>query len=54
MTRQAVSQHLEILESAGLLATRWDGREKRHFLNPVPLQEAYEVWMAPLISREAP
>lgn len=53
MTRQAVSQHLEILESAGLVATRWDGREKLHFLNPVPLQEAYEDWMAPLLTREA-
>ena len=39
MTRQAVTQHLNILEAAGLVVTVWRGREKLHFLNPVPLQE---------------
>lgn len=46
MTRQAVTQHLDILETANLVATRKQGREKLHFLNPVPLQEIYERWIA--------
>jgi len=45
MTRQAVTQHLTILESAHLVTTVWRGREKLHFLNPVPLQEIYERWI---------
>jgi len=45
MTRQAVTQHLSMLEGAGLVATRWRGREKLHFLNPVPLQEIYDRWI---------
>ncbi len=46
MTRQAVTQHLRILEAAQLVATRWRGREKLHFLNPVPLQEIYDRWIS--------
>ncbi len=46
MTRQAVSQHLEILEAANLVATVWHGREKLHYLNPAPLHEIYERWLA--------
>jgi DNA-binding transcriptional ArsR family regulator len=46
MTRQGVTQHLELLEAAGLVATVRRGREKLHFLNPVPLQEIYERWIA--------
>ena len=46
MTRQAVTQHLAVLEAANLLATRKSGREKLHFLNPVPLQEIYERWIS--------
>ena len=45
MTRQSVTQHLDLLESANLVATTWRGREKLHFLNPVPLQEIYERWI---------
>ncbi|HEX9474253.1 MAG TPA: metalloregulator ArsR/SmtB family transcription factor [Steroidobacteraceae bacterium] len=45
VTRQGVTQHLAILESAGLVATSWRGREKLHFLNPVPLQEIYDRWI---------
>jgi DNA-binding transcriptional ArsR family regulator len=45
MTRQAVSQHLEALEGANLVSTVWRGREKLHYLNPVPLQEIYERWI---------
>jgi DNA-binding transcriptional ArsR family regulator len=46
MTRQGVTQHLDVLEAANLVATVWRGREKLHFLNPVPLQEIYERWIA--------
>lgn len=45
MTRQAVTQHLHVLEAAQLVATTWRGREKLHFLNPVPLQEIYDRWI---------
>jgi DNA-binding transcriptional ArsR family regulator len=46
MTRQGVTQHLELLEEAGLVVTVRRGREKLHFLNPVPLQGIYERWIA--------
>jgi DNA-binding transcriptional ArsR family regulator len=46
LTRQGVTQHLAVLEAANLLATVWRGREKLHFLNPVPLQEIYDRWIA--------
>jgi DNA-binding transcriptional ArsR family regulator len=46
MTRQAVTKHLVILEEANLVATVWRGREKLHFLNPVPLHEISERWIA--------
>ena len=46
MTRQAVTQHLDVLEAANLVVTARRGREKLHFLNPVPLQAIYERWIA--------
>ena len=46
MTRQGVTQHLAVLESANLVATMRRGREKLHFLNPVPLQAIHERWIA--------
>jgi DNA-binding transcriptional ArsR family regulator len=46
MTRQGVTQHLAVLEAANLIATIRRGREKLHFLNPVPLQEIYERWIS--------
>jgi DNA-binding transcriptional ArsR family regulator len=46
MTRQAVTQHLQLLEEANLVAIVWQGREKLHYLNPVPLHEIYERWIA--------
>jgi DNA-binding transcriptional ArsR family regulator len=46
MTRQGVTQHLTVLEEANLVTVVWRGREKLHFLNPVPLQEIYERWIA--------
>ncbi len=45
MTRQGVTQHLAVLEAATLVAVHWRGREKLHFLNPVPLQEIYDRWI---------
>jgi DNA-binding transcriptional ArsR family regulator len=45
MTRQAVTKHLVILEEAKLVATVWRGREKLHYLNPVPLHEISERWI---------
>ncbi len=45
MSRQAVTQHLDVLEGAHLVVTERQGREKRHFLNPVPLQEIYDRWI---------
>lgn len=46
MSRQGVTQHLDVLEAANLVATMRRGREKLHFLNPVPLQEIHERWIA--------
>jgi DNA-binding transcriptional ArsR family regulator len=46
MTRQGATQHLGLLEAANLVVTIRRGREKLHFLNPVPLQEIYERWIA--------
>ena len=45
MTRQAVTQHLQLLEDANLVAVVWQGREKLHYLNPVPLHEIYARWI---------
>jgi DNA-binding transcriptional ArsR family regulator len=46
MTRQAVSQHLAQLEAANLVATVRRGREKLHYLNPVPIHEVHARWIA--------
>ncbi|WP_375688073.1 ArsR/SmtB family transcription factor [Pseudooceanicola sp. LIPI14-2-Ac024] len=45
MTRQSVTQHLGLLEDANLVTTRRRGREKLHFINPVPLHDVYERWV---------
>ena len=45
LTRQAVTKHLAVLEAARLVTTVWRGREKLHYLNPVPLHEIYERWI---------
>lgn len=45
MTRQAVTQHLTKLEAANLVATIRRGREKLHYLNPVPIHEIHERWI---------
>src|SRR5204862_6940237 len=45
MTRQAVTKHLNLLEDANLVVTVWRGREKLHYLNPVPIHEIAERWI---------
>ena len=45
MTRQAVSKHLAILEGANLVAVVWRGREKLHYLNPVPIHDIADRWI---------
>jgi DNA-binding transcriptional ArsR family regulator len=45
MTRQAVAKHLAILEAANLVATEKRGREKLHYLNPVPINEIADRWI---------
>jgi DNA-binding transcriptional ArsR family regulator len=45
MTRQAVTKHLAILEEANLVSVRREGREKLHFLNPVPINDIAERWI---------
>ena len=45
MTRQAVAKHLAILEDANLVSIKRRGREKLHFINPVPINEIAERWI---------
>lgn len=45
MSRQAVTKHLAILEGAGLVVTKKQGREKLHYLNPMPISEIYTRWI---------
>jgi DNA-binding transcriptional ArsR family regulator len=45
MSRQAVTKHLNVLEDANLVAVVWRGREKLHFLNPVPIHEIADRWI---------
>ena len=45
MTRQAVTKHLAVLEEANFVVVLWRGREKLHYLNPVPMHEIAERWI---------
>ena len=45
MTRFGVMKHLKVLEEAGLVVTRRSGREKLHFLNPVPIRQIHDRWI---------
>jgi DNA-binding transcriptional ArsR family regulator len=45
MTRQAVTKHLALLEAADLVVAVWRGREKLHYLNPVPISEIHARWI---------
>ncbi len=53
MTRFGVMKHLRVLEAAGLVATLRRGREKFHYLNPVPIQVAYDRWVGKYRVRRA-
>jgi DNA-binding transcriptional ArsR family regulator len=45
MTRQAVTKHLKVLEDAALVVPIWRGREKLHYLNPVPIRLIHDRWI---------
>jgi DNA-binding transcriptional ArsR family regulator len=45
MSRQSATQHIGVLEAANLVVAVWRGREKLHFINPMPLHEVYERWV---------
>lgn len=45
VTRQGVAKHLGVLEAANLVVTHWQGREKFHYLNPIPINDIYDRWI---------
>ena len=53
MARQSASRHVSVLERAGLVVTHWSGREKRHYLNAVPIAEIAERWIDKFSQRKA-
>jgi len=52
MTRFGVMKHLRVLENAGLVVTRWSGREKLHFLNPIPIRLIHDRWIDKFTERQ--
>jgi len=52
MTRFGVMKHLRVLEEAGLVITRRSGREKLHFLNPVPIRLIHDRWIDKYTERQ--
>ena len=52
MTRYGVMKHLKVLEEAGLVVTRRSGREKLHFLNPVPIRLIHDRWIDKYTERQ--
>jgi DNA-binding transcriptional ArsR family regulator len=52
MTRFGVMKHLKVLEQAGLVVSRKQGREKLHFLNPVPIRQIHDRWIDKYRERE--
>ena len=52
MTRFGVMKHLKVLEEAGLVVTRKEGREKHHFLNPVPIRLVHARWIDKYTERQ--
>jgi DNA-binding transcriptional ArsR family regulator len=52
MTRFGVMKHLRLLEAAGLVVTRRSGREKLHFLNPVPIGQIHDRWIGKYRERQ--
>ena len=53
MTRIGVMKHLRLLEAAGLVVTRRSGREKLHYLNPVPIRLIHDRWIDKYTARHA-
>ena len=53
MTRFGVMKHLQVLEDAGLVVARKAGRQKLHYLNPIPIQEIHDRWIDKYRSRHA-
>ncbi|MFN8333400.1 MAG: helix-turn-helix domain-containing protein [Caldilineaceae bacterium] len=45
IVRQSVTKHLALLEEANLIVIEWRGREKLHYLNPIPIQDIYDRWI---------
>jgi DNA-binding transcriptional ArsR family regulator len=52
MTRFGVMKHLRVLEGAGLIVTRWSGREKLHYLNLVPIRLIHDRWIDKYTERQ--
>jgi DNA-binding transcriptional ArsR family regulator len=52
ISRQAISQHLDVLETAGLVVARRDGRYKFHSIDPTPLRELVDRWHRPPSTKE--
>ena len=52
MTRFGVAKHLKVLEEANLVVTRRSGREKLHFLNPVPIRQIHDRWIDKYTERQ--
>jgi DNA-binding transcriptional ArsR family regulator len=52
MTRFGVMKHIRVLEQAGLVVSRRQGREKLHFLNPVPIRQIHDRWIDKYRARE--
>ena len=52
MTRFGVMKHVRLLEDAGLVVTRKSGREKLHFLNPVPIRQIHDRWIDKFTERQ--
>ena len=52
-SRQSVTKHLNILERANLVSTVWQGREKLHYLNPVPIREISRRWVSKFSKHKA-
>ncbi len=52
LTRQAISQHLDVLEAVGLITTRRDGRYKFHYLDTDPLKTIVERWLTKKVGRK--
>jgi DNA-binding transcriptional ArsR family regulator len=52
MSRFGVAKHLKVLEEAGLVVTRREGREKLHFLNPVPIRLIHNRWIDKFTERQ--